>query len=160
MVNERLQRTLRYSGKAYVHRNGTVQKARRMRAACDPLQCRFKCAARVSGDLRQRHFDAFYALANLHLQWQYVARHCDRTVPKQNAKRTVTKRRQNNIRYFLYKRLNGRDDDDERVYVCKTMFLATFDIGETTVATAMQKTDVAGNLIGVDRRGLRHDRLA
>lgn len=158
----KMQRTLRLSGKEFIHRSGVLQPSRHMRPPCDPQVCRFKCSTRISDELRIRMFDRYYALANLQLQWQFLAQHTDRTVPKkrdrpyvykrcaaQASKPVVQKQRQNNIRYFLI----GNGDD--RVFVCKTMFLATFDIGETSVATALQKTDVEGKLIDFDRRGRR-----
>lgn len=128
-----------------------------MRDGCDASQCRFKCAERLTSDERQRHFIAFYSLGELRLRWQYLAQHCDRTVPKQNEQLLVKKRRQNNIRYFLY---GHKESDSEKcaVFVCKTMFMATFDIGETMVATALLKTDVEGNLIGVDQRAVSNKR--
>ena len=58
----------------------------------------------------------------------------------------IKKKRNNNIRYFL-------DINDERLRVCKTMFLNTFDIGEAVVESAIKKTNDKGDLIDVDRRG-------
>lgn len=159
-----VQRRLRLSGKQFIHRSGALQPSRRIRPACDPTVCRMKCSTRVTEELRVRMFDRYYALANLPLQWQFLAQHSDRTVPKIRdrpavykrsgfplaaaPKQSVQKRRQNNIRYFLI-----GADGSERVFVCKSMFLATFDIGETSVATALQKTDASGVLIDYDRRG-------
>lgn len=160
-----VQRTLKLSGKEFLHRSGALQPSRQMRPACDPKQCRMKCSTRVSEEYRSNMFDSYYALANLPLQWQFLAQHSDRTVPKIKdrpavykrssaslaaSKPPVQKRRQNNIRYFL-----TGGDNDERIFVCKSMFLATFDIGETSVATALQKTDANGQLIDYDRRGRR-----
>lgn len=160
-----VQRTLRLSGKQFIHRSGALQPPRQMRPACDPNVCRMKCSTRISDELRSLMFNSYYALANLPLQWQFLAQHSDRTVPKIRDRPAVYKRssttatasqpplqrrRQNNVRYFL------KDvDTSERIFVCKSMFLATFDIGETSVATALQKTDTNGQLIDYDRRGRR-----
>lgn len=90
-------------------------------------QCRFKCEEVLTRDERQRLFDAFYALGEQRLRWQYHA------VPKLKDQLIVTKRRQNNIRYFLY---GSEEHDGESlpVFVCKTTFTATFDISEKLVA--------------------------
>lgn len=159
-----VQRALKLAGKEFIHRSGALQPPRRMRPPCDPNVCRFKCSTRISEELRARMFDRYYALASLPLQWQFVAQHSDRTVPKvrdrppvykrsktsASHQPSVQKRRQNNIRYFLIGAQEG-----ERVFVCKSMFLATFDISETSVATALQKTDANGQVIGYDLRGRR-----
>lgn len=157
-----VQRTLRLSGKQFIHRSGALQPSRHLRPACDPNVCRMKCSTRISDELRERMFERYYELANLPLQWQFLAQHLDRTILKKRdrpavykrsraaTKPPVQKQRKNNIQYFLIGAEEG-----EKIFVCKPMFLATFDIGETSVATALTKTDVNGQLIDYDRRGRR-----
>lgn len=50
--------------------------------------------------------------------------------------------------------------DTDRLKVCKTMFLATFDISERAAITVVQKTNDEGILVKRDGRGshrLKHD---
>lgn len=45
--------------------------------------------------------------------------------------------------------------EKEKLNVCKTMFLSTFDISEGVACTVFQKTDEQGILVQKDGRGSR-----
>lgn len=133
-----------------------------MRPPCNET-CRQKCYQKITNTQRQRLFDEYYSLADLHRQWQYLGRYMDKTVPKQTS---ITKpriyktkeraavvierqrMRRSNIRYYL-------QTDTERLKVCMTMFLATFDITKEVTFTVVQKTNENGVLVQKDGRGSR-----
>lgn len=147
----KLNQTLKYSGKPHINKNGIPILGRSMRPPCND-RCRQKCYKKITESERQRLFDDYYGLADLHCQWQYLGRYMDKTVPKMTS---ISKQRMrgNNIRYFL-------QTDTERLKVCKTMFLATFDISERAAITVVQKTNDEGVLVKRDGRGshrLKHE---
>lgn len=138
---------LKYSGRPYIDADGVARQGRSMRPPCNE-ECRQKCWKKLTEFQRQRIFDGYYSLADLHQQWQYLGRYMDKTVSKQRS-RVVGERKQmrrNNVKYYL-------PSDTERLHVCKKMFLATFDINNNTALTVVQKTDDHGVLVKKDGRG-------
>lgn len=154
---------LKLTGKPYIGKNGIPHLGKEMQPPCESY-CRQRCYERLSHDQRLDSFNTYYGLANLHRQWEYLAKHVNRSVPKFSDRprkyykkkdtppKVITKKRSNNIRYYL-------DAGWERVRVCKKMFLATFDITEAVSLTAIQKSDANGRLIDVDRRGVKKENL-
>lgn len=145
-------KTLKYSGKPYINADGVARQGRSMRPPCNEA-CRQNCWKKITQSQRQRIFDAYYNLADLHQQWQYLGRYMDKTVPKQKIRlrgRTKDVRtqqtRRNNVRYYL-------QTDTERLNVCKRMFLATFDISHRVSVTVANKTNDHGVLVAKDGRG-------
>lgn len=131
---------------------------RSLRPPCNE-KCRKQCWKKIDHSERQRIFDEYYSLADKHLQWQYLGRNMDKTVPKLRSisdppvykRKAVVERqrmRRNNLQYYL-------QTETEKVKVCKTMFLATFGISEGVAWTVFQKTDDQGVLVKRDGRGSR-----
>lgn len=146
---------MKYSGKSYLNADGVPRLGRRMRPACSD-ECRLKCYQKLTDSQRQRIFDEYYDLADLHQQWQYLGRYMDKTVPKQKIRfrdRTAVVRvhqtRRNNVKYYL-------QTDTDRLRVCMKMFLATFDISHRVLLTVAKKTDEQGVLVKKDGRGSRY----
>lgn len=135
-----------YSGKPYKNHLGIQMLGRSMRQPCKET-CRRKCWEKITEIERQRLFDEFYNLGDLQRQWQYLGRYMDKTVPKQSSMVIERQRtRRNNIQYYL-------QANKERLKVCMTMFLATFDISKDAAFTVIQKTDDMGMLSTKDKHG-------
>lgn len=141
---------LKYSGKPYINHFGIPMLGRSMRPPCKKT-CRQKCWEKITESQRQRLFNDYYRLADLHLQRQYLGQYMDKTVPKQSSIckssrfKVKERTRGNNIQYYL-------QTGTERLKVCMTMFLATFDISERVACTAVHKTDEKG-VVQKDGRG-------
>ena len=149
---------LKSTGKAYIGSNGIPRPAKQMRPPCS-YNCRISCYDKFDDEQRKILFDEYYQLADVSRQWEYLGKHIDKNVPKRKpgmrrykkANRVPTpvptKKRGNNNRYFM------RNENDEQLRVCKTMFLNTFDISEAVVESVIRKTNDEGDLIDGDRRG-------
>ena len=147
---------LKVSGKAYLNNHGVARPSRQMRPAC--LSCRKNCSDKFTEEQRRLLFDEYYAVDTVVGQWEYLSQRIDTTVPKsqyQSPKFKMKqklessadkKKRNNNIIFYLYK-------NEERVRVCKEMFMATFDISHSTVSTAKNKSMNDNLLIKKDLRG-------
>lgn len=143
------------SGEAYVSSEGVPRLGKTLRSPCSS-NCRFGCNTKITEKQREELFQYYYSLGNLTKQWQYLTNLMDPFKPKQPPRlsyrknnQVVEKRgeRRSNIRYYL------PIDSDERVKVCQTMFIATFDISPCTVRTVLRKTDSNGVLVLSDLRG-------
>lgn len=139
--------TLKYSGKPYISADGVARQGRSMRPPCDK-ECRQICGQKLTEPQRQRIFDEYYSLADLHQQWQYLGQYMDKSGPKQRTRLLNERKRlrRSNVKYYL-------PSGTERLHVCKNMFLATFDISVHTALTVIQKTDDQGILVKKDGRG-------
>ena len=129
-------------------------------------KCRMKCYEKCTKDQRLKLFHEYYALANIECQWQYIAHHIDKSVPKARERYRVRKyntkasqepievkrNRANNIRYYL-------DIENERLRVCQIMFLATYDLHREVIKTVARKTNDEGILI-VGMRGRKKSEAA
>lgn len=155
------ERQRKLAGQTFLTSKGTLKRSKKVQPPC-LWNCRIKCYDKVTDEERQIMFNEYYALADMHCQWQYLARYLKRDLPKYNyiaqkhRERVESERnpvirirnRSNNIRYYL-------NVNNEMIRVCKTMFLATFDIKVATVDTVLRKTNEQGQLIQTDNRGRR-----
>lgn len=133
------------------HQNvkGKVIKARAMGAGCQ--NCRFKCYDKITDAQRQREFTGFWAMGDKDRQMDYVKDHILRSDPAVH--KSQEKQKQNSIKYFLI-------IDGKMIFVCKKMFLDTFNVSESWVRTVLKKLK-GGNLghtIPGDMRG-RHSKV-
>ncbi|CAH2088044.1 unnamed protein product [Euphydryas editha] len=147
------RKQLKNLGLCYVSRNGKVRSEKSILPACDD-ECRLKCKEKIDEDVRKQLFKQYWSLGDRVRQWDFLTRWCERI-----AKKLITtegpSKRLFSVKYYLPKTLG--DIKDERVTVCKTMFLHTFAIGEGVVRTALKKiTDCKGLAIAWDERG-RHN---
>lgn len=136
---------------------------RKMRPNCDP--CRYNCSDIITDEQRQQLFDRYYGLGDLHKQWLMLSTLIDRTEPKKHSitdppkykrrapPKVVQRNRVANYVYYL------EGTNSERLRVCQSLFLATFDINDAVLKTAINKTNAAGELIDHDRRGFRNAKM-
>lgn len=158
-----VEKTKRQRGEAYISNTGCTRLARTMRARC--RNCRFQCAS-ITDAARQRLFAAYYALGDIHSQWQYIAR-CVHTVVAKYSRRGADSRRQATYAYTFRVAMSGDggDADDETttttrstrqvrpVRVCKLFFLNTLAISNMVTRSAMAKCSASGELLVRDQRG-------
>lgn len=114
-----------------------------MRKPCDSITCRQRCQDRITHNQRQMLFNEYYALADTHKQWQYIAKRLGKVYPKYRDKKSM---RNLNVRYNFM--LN-----DKMVSVCKKMFLNTYNVSNIVCKTALSKCNDKGEIIENDKRG-------
>lgn len=143
---------LKNQGLRYVSRNGKVRSEKSILPACDD-ECRLKCKEKIDEDVRKQMFKQYWSLGDRVRQWDFLVQWCKR-IGKRRITTEGPSKRLFSVKYYLPKNL---DVTNERVSVCKTMFLHTFAIGEGVVRTALNKiTDSDGLAIACDERG-RHN---
>lgn len=143
------------SGKAYLTRSGFLRPGKSLRNPCDS-NCRHQCNSKITEAQRNDIFCYFYGLQNLTEQWKFLAQLMDRTTPKKTIRlhldgddmSKLRRNRKSNIHYYL-----PIEQQEKRIKVCSTMFMATFDITQSTVKTIMRKTNGTGVLFEPDMRG-------
>lgn len=135
---------LRNSGQEYTSaKSKKLKRAKAIRPPCGE-KCRLKCPEKISEELRGSIFSAFWALAELQRQREYIVSHCEQIKPKYRYTCTQNLRQLNTAFYF--------DINSNRLRVCKQFFMATLDINERTIKTALAKKTEAG-FVAEDRRG-------
>lgn len=157
------ERQRRLTGQTFLTKAGSIHRSKSLQPSCTS-NCRRKCYTKITDEQRQVMFDEYYGLADLHLQWQYLARHLKKDIPKyhfikEKYRARVEEERQpinrvrnrsNNIHYYL-------NINNEMIRVCKAMFCATFDITVAVVDSAIRKTNERGQLVQGDNRGRRSE---
>ncbi|KAK3908308.1 Bis(5'-nucleosyl)-tetraphosphatase, symmetrical, partial [Frankliniella fusca] len=139
---------LRNKGLAHVNVKGEAKEAKKMGNACE--NCRFKCSSKVSDAERQEIFSNFWAMGDHTRQQDYIKDHILRKSPAVHLSEENQKK--NSIKYFFV--LDGK-----MVFVCKNMFLKTFNISERWVRTILKKLEAGnGHIISPDLRG-RHPKV-
>lgn len=114
---------------------------------------------------RQRLFAEYYALGDIHSQWQYIAR-CVQTVVAKYSRRGADSRRQATYAYTFRTMVAPGDatNDDvgvdltsdrlrRPVRVCKLFFLNTLAISNMVTRSAIAKCTANGELLARDQRG-------
>ena len=137
----------RQSGQEYIsEKTKRVVPARKMKKGCVGNECLRtgrKCSE-ISEIDREKIFEEFYKLADLHKEREFVARHIETKAPKYSK---PTGRRKKSHVYFLTN--NGK-----RLQVCKNTFLATLGIGEKFARVVLTKITDTG-IVAEDKRGGR-----
>jgi hypothetical protein len=130
---------LRNSGQEYVSvgKSRKTVEARKVGPPCSD-KCRFKCSEKIPNEERHQLFKAFYALADLHKQREFVARHTTVIIPKYRYSCTNNLRKLNSAFFF---EVNG-----QRIRVCKTFFSNTLDFKERSIRTVLAKKTDTGFL--------------
>lgn len=109
-----------------------------------PCKCRLRCYDKFSEDIRQKIFIAYWCLGNDSRQWDYIARYV-RTLEKKVTTKSTGSRRTYSRKYFL-------PINNDKIQICKVMFLKTLSISERVVSTVSQKLNKSP-VISSDQRG-------
>jgi len=129
------RKSLKNLGLSYVSRDGKEKPSKSLSLPCGN-SCRLKCTEKIPNDLRQKLFDQFWSLGNRVRQWEYLANCCEKIIKRRITTENDSKRKCT-IRYYL---LNNMEDiiinKENKILVCKTMFLNTFSIGDGLIRTA------------------------
>lgn len=133
----------RAGGSAYVNHSGKLVKAKEM---LQPCNCSNKCANFITEEQRKTFFDAYYALTDNTLKWQFICNHVKYTEKKTSK---VVKNSSRNIRSANHKYTLPVENPGEFIFVCRQMFINTLAISKQTLLTAFSKNSSPSH----DQRG-------
>lgn len=143
------EKAKRQRGEAYISKSGQAHSARSIRPRC--TNCRFQCST-VSDAEREKLFTEYYALGDIHLQWQYIARSVS-TVQAKYPRPHMKKKRSCTYAYTFQLDAGGK----RSVRVCKLFFMNTLAVSNQVNKSAQSKCNEHGELVVRDRRGsMRH----
>lgn len=148
LKNENLKRSCsklkRLRGESYIDSKGIVRPARPMKAAPCRNQAKHSACDTVSDRERELIYREFRNLRSSQAQWQFIASH---VYVRAKSKRTSTgpSRRENTHQYYLT--VSG-----DEVKVCRRFFLATLNVSEAMIRTALEKLSPQG-ICQDDNRG-------
>ncbi|KAL0882683.1 hypothetical protein ABMA27_001109 [Loxostege sticticalis] len=140
-------KTLRNLGKSYApnSKKKHVVPERSLKPSCSNT-CKFKCTELISHKKRQIIFDSFWAMGDLQLQREFIARHLTMIKPRY-AYKVHNSKRGNNFAFYL-------TVDDQKIRVCKRFFRATLDISDRPIKTVIEKMTESGTgILAPDNRG-------
>ena len=123
---EAVERGLKYTSKS-----GKEVPAKAMGGGCG-LGCRNHCHMKIHPNQREKVFKEFWKLKHKE-KWIFLRKFTEEETPKERRPGKSDREREITIKDFLP--LNK----DEKVKVCRTMFLSTFDISPQWVRTARSK---------------------
>ncbi|XP_072384010.1 uncharacterized protein [Diabrotica undecimpunctata] len=113
-----------------------------MKPACS-TNCRNQCSSKLTELDRTRIFQGYYALANYNRQRDFIHSNTDKNPKKCTT--SLQSKRNISVTFFLPK-------NNERIKVCKTMFINTLGIKKGVVDIAMKKRTSENTTEG-DNRG-------
>lgn len=134
---------LRNSGQEYISaKSKKVMPAKSVRPPCKE-NCKLKCKDRVNEEIRATIFKNFWDLKDINRQRDFISKSMQAVNPEYRYSKPNSKRRLNSAFYFCV--------DEKRIRVCKTFFVATLDIPNRYIRTAVEKTN--SGIVTEDLRG-------
>lgn len=141
MWKTKVAKVLRNSGKAYHSLSKSKKQVpeRKMRPPCGN-NCRLSCKNNFDEPTRLQLFNAYWELADLQRQREFIVRHAQEIKPKYRYSSTQNLRALNTSFYF---EINGL-----KIRVCKTFFKPTLDLNNRVIKTALSKKTELGVIEG------------
>lgn len=146
---KKIAKELRNKGKEYisVKTKKTVPKKRFLKERCKGEVCskfNHKCKE-FTNEERQKILDDFYNTKDLQLQREYLVRFVSQRETKRKNTGKEDSRRKFTVLYSLPK-------ENDKLSVCKKMFMSTLGVSEKSIRTALAKVKDTG-VIEKDKRG-------
>ncbi|CAG9816980.1 unnamed protein product [Phaedon cochleariae] len=137
----KVAKTLRNSGRAYnsLSKSKKHVPERKLRPPCG-AKCRLSCKSNFDEPSRQKLFSAYWELADLQRQREFIVRHSQEIKPKYRYSSTQNFRALNTAFYF--------ESDGTRIRVCKAFFKSTLDLNDRVIKTALSKKSESGVIEG------------
>lgn len=132
----------RQQGESYISSRGKTIPAVSMKDSC-PASCRRKCNERISNEERLIIFRRYYQLEAYERKRDFIHSHTEKKHKKWHT--LEISKRENTIVFLLPR-------DNERIQVCKTMFINTLGIRKGVVDIAMKKRTLENTSLE-DKRG-------
>lgn len=139
----------RSTGQQYVNISGKVVRQRKMQILG---RCRLNCRERVPEDVRRVLFNEYWSLADHSVQISYIGNLID-SAPTKTTKRRhdvpPEKRKARNYTNTFFLKISG-----QRVKVCRSCFMKTYDVSQMFVTNVISKTKLSVSSVPQpDRRG-------
>lgn len=152
---KKIAKELRNKGEEYisVKTKKIVPKRRFLKERCNGAVCskfNHKCME-ITDEERQNILNDFYNTEDLQLQREYIVRFVSQKETKRKTAGKENSRRKYTVIYTLPK-------EDDKLSVCKKMFMSTLSVSEKTIRTALAKVKETG-VIEKDKRGGRLEHL-
>lgn len=125
-----VRKKLRNSGQSYVNNKKKTMPARKMRPPCN-AKCRLKCTTKISYDIRKQIHTNFWKLSDLSKQRSYIVGHTAKIARSHHSKQLKSQ----NLAYIM---------TDEKIKVCKTMFINTLGISDRYVYSSWSMYNESG----------------
>lgn len=130
-------------GKSHISGNGKIIPAKKMGVPCSD-KCRKKCSEKFDEVHRKAVFDAFWKLGNSTRQWDFISKYSEPLKPKYRRALEDSTRSLNKSYYLPL--------CEEKVNVCRLMFLNTLGVSSFVIHTSTRKTSPGGSIQN-DKRG-------
>ena len=123
-------------GEEHFNIKGAEIKGKFMQPPCD-LSCQLQWSLKISEEQRKSLYEEYWHKKQGKVaKWTFLSGMIQNFEKKPVKSKTECRRKFTRIYTF---RIKNNEDQNEDVRVCKTMFLATFDISDGVVATAVKK---------------------
>lgn len=143
------QKNIAHELKAKAYLSPATKKhtpAKFMKPRCDQSKCSKNCIS-IDDEQRKKIFEAFYETNSLQLQREFIVRYVESQNVKRKRAKAANSRRRLTYNYNL-------PTENQKISVCRSMFINTLGISEKTLRTAMSKITAEG-MIEKERRGGR-----
>ena len=141
-----IRKTARSRGLEYINKHGKAVKERSVKNV-DCSKCRFKCTERISEEERKCIFQTYWAVGDYNKQRQFICSNVENKAPQKISTSRKIKKTVSNS-YFL-------SASEQKVRVCRNLFLKTLDIGKKTVECAVKQKTLEC-LLGLTKEGKHH----
>lgn len=148
-----IRKEAKNAGLKYTSKRGKV-----VESVCikNPCACTKKCFSKISEEDRKNIFDSYYRTKSQHSKWDFITRHSESSIVQKRTTEKETSRRNSSRKYFFF---TGEEKED-KVYVCKTMFVNTLGISHGIIDSAYKHLHGGTTkLVSPDKRGMHSNRL-
>jgi hypothetical protein len=121
---QNIRKRNRQSGKSYINSKGGMERARSVQQRRSCVQCKFKCTAKITEDMKSEIHSSFWSMSD-ELKFSLY----EQTTQRVEAKRTASEfsRRKYAFKYYL-------NVDSQKIRVCKNFYLSCLDISQRRVS--------------------------
>lgn len=137
-----LTKKKRNLGESYINATRKLVPARCVKSTCgDKCRPKLKCADKIVPEQREIILKKFWAMGDENRRHDFVAHRMSPIVPKYRYLKTESSRSRG-LNFAYYFEVEGI-----RIRVCKTYFMNTLSISNTTIATVQNKKSIEGIVV-------------
>lgn len=128
-----VQKQLKNAGKRYRSTKGYVVAEKSMGSPCN---CRKLCSTKINEKNRLTNFNSYWELDNVLKKRTFILDHIEVGKPMKAKNKPKNRGVTKLIHHFL--NISNSDGSEERIRVCKRMFLSTLGISNTVITTTLK----------------------
>lgn len=148
-----MRKKAKAEGREFLSSVGKIVPSKRLQPPCKPT-CKKKCSEKFTEDARKTLFEEFYKIA-VDSQNQYL---CDNIEEFPKATQRLRYDHSKSRRTFTRKYYLHKEDSNERIEICQTMFLNTFSVTLMKMRVIVNKKQVSV-MCAPDGRGKHGNQL-